>query len=129
MRELTPHQQWARAQAKAKREALEAKLAQQIHAMHLPHPVRQHRFHPERRWSADFAWPDFMLLVEVEGITHAGGRHQRIAGFEKDAEKYGAAVALGWTVLRISPGMIRTGHGIRIIDDVLRRVAKARGYQ
>jgi very-short-patch-repair endonuclease len=69
-----------------------------------------------------------MVLVEVEGITHAGGRHQRIAGFEKDAEKYATAQALGWTILRISPGLIRTGRGIRLIDDVLRRFAKAKGY-
>ena len=127
-RELTPREQWTKAEAKSKREALEDRLAFQIRAMKLPHPVRQHRFHPERKWSSDFAWIDFMVLAEVEGVTFAGGRHQRIGGFEKDAEKYAAAQALGWTVLRLSPGMIRNGRGVRLIDDVLRRVAKAKGY-
>jgi very-short-patch-repair endonuclease len=127
-RELSPGELWAKEAAKARRESLEARLAQQIHAMKLPHPKRQHRFHPERKWSADFAWPEFMVLAEVEGITHDGGRHQRIAGFERDAEKYAAAQALGWTVLRISPGMVRNGRGVRLIDDVLRKVSKAKGW-
>ena len=33
----------------------------------------------------------------------AGGRHQRLAGFLKDAEKYEAAMCLGWRVYRV-PG-------------------------
>ena len=33
----------------------------------------------------------------------AGGRRQRLAGFLKDAEKYEAAMCLGWRVYRV-PG-------------------------
>ncbi|MCU0294377.1 MAG: endonuclease domain-containing protein [Thermoanaerobaculaceae bacterium] len=86
-------------------------------------PDREYQFHPERRWRVDFAWPEFWLLVEVEGITPAGGRHQRVAGFEADAEKYGEAQRLGWTVLRLSPTQVRTGAGVRLITDLLRRLA------
>jgi len=39
------------------RERLENELLGQIQAAGLPEPIRQHRFHPERRWRFDFAWP------------------------------------------------------------------------
>ena len=68
----------------------------------LPH--REFRFAPVRRWRFDFAWPDIMLAVEIEGITGGkGGRHQRVRGFLSDAEKYEQAMLLGWTVYRV-PG-------------------------
>jgi very-short-patch-repair endonuclease len=93
----------------------------QIKAWGLPTPDREFLFHPERRWRADFAWPDFRLLVEVEGITPGGGRHQRMLGFEADATKYAEAQALGWTVLRLTPTMVRTGYGIRAVQAALER--------
>ena len=42
-------------------------LETQIRAVGLPPPVTEYRFHPERRWRADFAWPEKKLLVEVDG--------------------------------------------------------------
>ena len=69
--------------------------------------VREHRFHATRQWRFDFAWPARMVAVEIEGITGgAGGRHQRAAGFVADAEKYEAALALGWTVYRVPSAWI-----------------------
>lgn len=59
-------------------------------------PEREYKFHPERRWKFDFAWPDVKLAVEVEGQ----GRHQTFIGFRRDCDKYNAALALGWRVLR-----------------------------
>jgi very-short-patch-repair endonuclease len=53
-----------------------------------------------RDWRFDFAWPDRMLAVEVEGGVWVSGRHTRGSGFVKDAEKYNAATVLGWRVLR-----------------------------
>lgn len=72
--------------------------------------VAEHRFHPERRWRFDWAHPDLLLAVEVEGVTHFGpsiGRHQSARGIEADMEKYNAAAVLGWTVLRYSQRMIK----------------------
>ena len=66
----------------------------------LPQPEREYRFAPPRRWRFDFAWPASMVAVELEGMTRAGGRHQRWGGFQKDAEKYNAATKRGWRVLR-----------------------------
>lgn len=86
--------------------------------------VREHRFHPERRWRFDFAWPDIMLAVEVEGITHGdgGGRHQRGTGYMEDCDKYNAAMFLGWRLLRYTGEHLKSGvHLIQIsraINDV-----------
>jgi len=59
-------------------------------------PVRELKFHPERRWKFDFAWPELKLAVEIEGQ----GRHQTFVGFRRDCDKYNAALAMGWRVLR-----------------------------
>ena len=69
---------------------------------------REFRFSPPRRWRFDFAWPDHRVAVEIEGVTRDGSRHQRIAGFLKDAEKYEAAQLAGWTVYRVPSPWMKT---------------------
>ena len=70
----------------------------------LPDPVCEYRFHATRRWRFDFAWPDRLFAVEIEGISpDGGGRHQRLPGFLADAEKHEAALLAGWRVYRV-PG-------------------------
>jgi very-short-patch-repair endonuclease len=59
-------------------------------------PVREHKFHPTRRWRFDFAWPSIKLAVEIDGR----GRHHTVAGFRADCEKINEAIKLGWRVLR-----------------------------
>ena len=66
---------------------LEILLLTHMRAVGLPEPVQQFRFHPVRRWRADFGWPDAKLLVEVDGATWAQGRHTRGRGYERDCEK------------------------------------------
>ena len=70
----------------------------------LPTPLREHRFAAPRRWRFDFAWPDVLVAVEVEGGVWSQGRHQRAAGFVADCEKYESALRLGWRVYRV-PGV------------------------
>lgn len=72
-----------------------------------PEPTPEYRFAPPRRWRFDYAWPDARVAVELEGGVHSGGRHVRGAGFERDAEKYNAAAASGWRVLRYTGGMLK----------------------
>ena len=72
----------------------------------IPACVREHRFAPPRRWRFDFAWPDHLFAVEIEGMGRADGglaAHRTRAGFLKDAEKYERAMILGWRVYRV-PG-------------------------
>jgi very-short-patch-repair endonuclease len=90
-------------------------LALQIAAAGLPAPEREHRFHPTRRWRFDFAWPDRLVAVEVEGGIWRGGRHTRGTGYCRDVEKYNAAALAGWTVLRVTPEMVRSGEAVRMV--------------
>lgn len=102
---------------------IEEALAMHIRVNKLPAPVREFRFHPERKWRTDFAWPDLRLLVECEGGEHTRGRHTRGTGFTKDAEKYNAAAMAGWTLLRFTGSMVRSGAAILQITEFLNRKA------
>lgn len=62
----------------------------------------EHRFCPGRMWRFDFANPDIMLAIEIEGAIFANGRHSRGAGMLGDMEKYNKAELYGWTILRYS---------------------------
>lgn len=75
----------------------------QIKTLGLPEPVREHRFMaPVRQFRFDFAWPDVMLAVEVEGGTFARGksRHTTGSGFHNDCIKYNYAVLYQWWVIK-----------------------------
>lgn len=85
----------------------------------LPEPVAEYRFHPERRWRFDYAWPDRKIAVEQEGAVWAQGRHTRGSGFVKDIEKYNAAAALGWCVLRGTPQQVASGELLPLIRQAM----------
>ena len=80
---------------------LERSFALWLKQTALPVPVQQFYFAEARSWRFDFAWPDRRVAVEIEGVTRAGGRHQRIEGFLSDAEKYETALLMGWRVYRV----------------------------
>lgn len=69
--------------------------------------VKEHRFHPERKFRFDFARLDKQVAVELHGGIWIRGRHLRGAGFEADCEKLNEAVRLGWRVLYFTPGMLK----------------------
>lgn len=98
---------------------LTSHLARDIKAMALPEPSTEHRFHPVRRWRFDFAWPDVMLAVEVEGGVYANGRHSRGAGFTNDCEKYNEATLMGWRVLRVTAPQIKSGQAVEWLRQAL----------
>jgi very-short-patch-repair endonuclease len=74
---------------------------------------------PIRRWRFDFAFPLEMVAVEIEGGLYIRGRHMRGAGAEKDMEKYNRAELEGWTVLRFSPGMVKSGVALATVQEAL----------
>jgi very-short-patch-repair endonuclease len=100
---------------------LERQFLFQIRAYELPEPFMEYRFNHERRWRFDFAWPDQMLAVEIEGGSWTRGRHTRGAGFRNDCEKYNAAGKAGWTVLRFTCDMVEDGFAIDYLKDVIKK--------
>ena len=73
-----------------------------------PELVREHRFMASRRWRFDFAHPQTLTAIEIEGGTWTGGRHTRGSGFVADAEKYNAAAIAGWMVFRLPGPLVGT---------------------
>lgn len=99
--------------------ALEDELASHLNAYKLSFE-REYRYHKTRRWRFDFAFPDRKLGIEIEGGIWVGGRHTRASGFERDCEKYNAAVLEGWKVLRFTSRHIRSGEAIKTILEAIR---------
>lgn len=110
-----------KAEAKAKRDALELAMLQQIRGLRLTAGMeREHEFAKPRKWRLDFAWPARKIALEVEGGVFSGGRHTRGSGFTEDCAKYNAAALDGWLVLRVTSGHIRTGQAANWLEDALR---------
>ena len=102
--------------AKGAKSALEERFALDILFRRLPTPKRELKFHPTRRWRFDFAWPDQMVAVEIQGGVWSGGAHGRGSGITRNYEKYNAAAVRGWRVLQGDSSMLRSGD---LIDDLV----------
>lgn len=116
---------------------LEKALKRQIWISGLPTPEAEYRFGAEaaggpgkglrrrleaaglKDWRFDFAWPDLMLAVEVEGGAWVGGRHTRGKGFVEDLKKYQEAQRLGWTIYRTAGELIKTGEAVQTIKELI----------
>lgn len=119
--------------------APEATLEQHLRAMapkHGWHFEGQYRWHPERRFRADFAvWhPRFIdgkvapplegeepyLLVEIDGAKKgAPGAHQRVDGIDRDCRRAAEALVLGYQVLRVSSRMVKDGTALQYIEKLM----------
>ncbi len=66
----------------------------------VPSFCREWLFAPGRRYRFDFAWPERMVAVEVDGgqWKAGGGRHNT----DGDRDKMNLAVILGWRVMHFS---------------------------
>lgn len=98
---------------------LERELARQIHAARLPAPVEQYRFHPSRKYRADFCWIQQRLIVEVQGGVWSGGRHTRGRGYIEDCERMVLAQLIGWRVLYVCATHIKSGKALAWIEEAL----------
>jgi very-short-patch-repair endonuclease len=81
-----------------------------------PELEKEFRFHPVRKWRADFAHLPSRTLVEIEGGIYVNGRHNRGAGFAADLEKYLEASLAGWRVVRLGPNELTTAHIERLVS-------------
>lgn len=93
----------------------------------LPEPVEEYMFAKSigRRWRFDYAWPERQVALEQEGGIFTGGRHTRGAGFLRDMAKYNEAAAMGWCVLRCTPGTLYSEATLDWIKRALNRRAVA----
>lgn len=76
---------------------------------------QEYKFHPKRKWRADFHIVDKKILVEVEGGVWSNGRHTRGKGYIADMEKYNSATELGYSVFRYSTEQVKSGKAIEEI--------------
>jgi len=90
----------------------EETLALHIRARGLPQPERQYKFAaPDRKWAADFAWPDHRLCVEVEGFGH-----HKLNRYFGDVEKYNEMTQRGWWLLRVTSAMVKDGRAYQTLE-------------
>ena len=79
---------------------LEARLSSVLRRAHVPEPVFQHEVRHRGRFVArvDFAYPDLLLAVEVDGLD----AHGSATALQRDLTRQNALVGAGWTVLRFT---------------------------
>lgn len=100
-------------------------LLDQIRLAKLPHPQLEYAFHANRQWRFDFCWKQYLVACELEGgiwmKTKSGYSkgHAHPIRFEKDIEKYNEAAIYGWTVIRVTPQMVRDGRAIEWLERAL----------
>lgn len=100
--------------------------------MGLPVPELEFKFHPERKWRFDFAWPDWgmsnglktdicsgSVALEVDGGIWIKGGHNRGAQMLKTWEKENEAVARGWRIIRCEPKSLCTQATVDLIKRCL----------
>ena len=99
----------------------------QIKLAGLPMPQAEFRFHPTRRWLADWAWPEHKLIVEIEGGIFGNqkngqknGWHQSISGMLDDMAKYNQMTMLGYWLLRFVPSGIENGKALYLVEEWFR---------
>lgn len=103
----------------AKESANRLRFLRLCEAENLPVPVYEHKFHPERKWRFDFAWPEQKVALEIDGGLYINGGHTRGSGRERDYEKDASALGMGWRVMRVSTGQLNSGDAIRWLKKVL----------
>ncbi len=84
-----------------------------------------------RRWRFDYAWPDKMVALEIEGGFFGKGKpcekcgrrevagHSSIQRIKSDMTKYNVAAAAGWKVFRCLPQEFKSGEAAAMIAKVL----------
>lgn len=87
--------------------------------------VKEHLFHPTRKWSFDYAIVQYKVAIEIDGAVWTIGRHNRPTGYINDMEKLNTAASMGWLVLRFTTADRLNGETLRLIRETL----KVRGYE
>lgn len=125
--------------APAKRASAKSMAEERLSLQLLSYPnlrvVRQLHFAKsmKRRWRFDFAFPDFKVAVELDGVVMKRingtwltmGRHADVKGMRADNQKGVAAIMCGWSVLHFLQDEVKPR---RAINTTLRVLAQ-RGWR
>lgn len=116
---MTPREQLKKEQQAADKRKLVDAMLLSLRAFKIPPPVTEYRFHPQRKWLMDLAWPKNYLLVELHGGVWSQGRHTRGQGFINDREKMNEAQLMGFRVLEFTVDMIHSSYAARAVARAL----------
>lgn len=97
-------------------------MIHELEVYKIPPYVLEHKFLKDRRFRFDFAWPDYGVYLEIDGMVWTGGRHTSGAGFTRDHEKFNLAHINGWTGIRATTGQVKDGSAIKWLADLFKRV-------
>jgi hypothetical protein len=79
----------------------------------------EYRFHPDRKWRFDYAWPGLKIAIEYDGIMQRTVGHNSLGGILRDSEKINEAQRLGWRVFRANAKNVGDGTFFALIESVL----------
>ena len=96
----------------------EAILSQHLRTLKIEFE-QEFKFHPTRKWRADFHLKGKKILVEGEGGIWSNGRHTRGKWYLGDLEKYNAATMMGYQVIRFSTEQVKSGKAIEQIEKMV----------
>lgn len=80
-----------------------------------------------KRWEFDFCWPQYHLIVEIDGgiWIPEGGAHSHPVDIERNMEKRNDAASAGFYVFAFTPKQVKSGAAV---DRTMRELS-ARGWQ
>ena len=86
----------------------------------LPAPQMEAHFHPKRKWRLDYYWPEYNLVVEVQGGIFVRGRHVTGIGSVGDMEKFNYLTLFGYRLLLFTPRQVKSGYASAMIRAFIR---------
>ena len=116
---------------KAKAKRIQASFLSRLSSADLPEATPEYRFWEGRRFRFDYAWPEHLIALEVEGGLYGNGKncpvckrpsamgHTSVTGIRRDMEKYNEAAALGWRLVRVEPSKLESGETIELLKRIL----------
>ncbi len=90
--------------------------------------AREFKFLDDRKFRFDFAWPDELVAVEIEGGIWTGGGHTRGKGYASNCEKYNLAAVNGWSLLRYTTNDLKS-RPMQVVDEVKALIVAKQGFR
>lgn len=105
----------------------EAVLCRHLDALKIDYE-QEFKFHPVRKWRADFLISGYPILVECEGGIWSGanGGHTSGKGYTANCEKYSVAATMGYFVIRATTDQVKSGECIKWIEDMIKHIDENR---